>query len=217
MPFILVGHVKEPRVFLEKTYCNFNSLLIDHKGTQTVKLINREHIPFAFSFDGKTYGADADPPVVKMTPHEGTVPPEGEQTITVEFTPRLEKNYNYNAVCLVKKKATLLALNIKGEGFDIATVSWGNVDQGVMNVANAASSEAARGAARAAETKANRAWRQFSKKSCAVDEARIPSLSSFLPKLNPGVPCATMNAETPRCPASLSVVAKTTKPVNRTC
>ena len=118
VPFILVGHVKEPRVFLEKTYCNFNSLLIDHKGTQTVKLINREHIPFAFSFDGKTYGADADPPVVKMTPHEGTVPPEGEQTITVEFTPRLEKNYNYNAVCLVKKKATRLALNIKGEGFD---------------------------------------------------------------------------------------------------
>ena len=44
--------------------------------------------------------------------------PEGEQVITVEFTPRLEKNYNYNAVCLVKKKATRLALNIKGEGFD---------------------------------------------------------------------------------------------------
>jgi hydrocephalus-inducing protein len=118
VPFILVGHVKEPRVFFDKTYCNFNSLLIDRKGVQSVKLVNREHIPFSFSFDGKTYGANADPPVVKITPEEGTVPPEGEQTITVEFTPRLEKNYNYNAVCLVKKKATRLALNIKGEGFD---------------------------------------------------------------------------------------------------
>ena len=118
VPFILVGHVKEPRVFFDQTYCNYNSLLIDHKGVQSVKLVNREHIPFAFNFDGKTYGADADPSVVKITPSSGTVAPEGEQIISVEFTPRLEKNYNYNAVCLVKKKATRLALNIKGEGFD---------------------------------------------------------------------------------------------------
>jgi hypothetical protein len=32
--------------------------------------------------------------------------------------PKLEKTYNYNAVCTVKKKASRLALNIKGEGFD---------------------------------------------------------------------------------------------------
>ena len=108
----------EPGVSIDRTRHNFGPLLLGHTTRETMFLINREHIPFAFSFDGKTYGADADPPVVKMTPHEGTVPPEGEQTITVEFTPRLEKNYNYNAVCLVKKKATRLALNIKGEGFD---------------------------------------------------------------------------------------------------
>ena len=118
VPFILVGHVKEPRVFFDKTFCNFNSLLLDHKGVQSVKLVNKEHIPFVFNFDGKTYGANEDPQVVKITPSQGTIPPEGEQTITVEFTPRTERSYNYNAVCLVKKKATRLALNIKGEGFD---------------------------------------------------------------------------------------------------
>ncbi len=38
--------------------------------------------------------------------------------IQVQFMPKLEKTYNYNAVCTVKKKASRLALNIKGEGFD---------------------------------------------------------------------------------------------------
>jgi len=117
VPFVLVGHVKEPRIYFDKTYCNFNSLLTNHKGTQTVRLVNKEHIPFAFAFNGRTYGADESPPVVKITPSSGTVGPESDLELQVQFMPKLEKMYNYNAVCDVKKKATRLALNIKGEGF----------------------------------------------------------------------------------------------------
>jgi len=124
VPFVLVGHVKEPRVYFDRTYCNFSSLLLNHKAVQTVKLVNKEHIPFAFAFNGRTYGAEEVPPVVKITPSQGTVGPESEMDFQVQFMPKQEKAYNFNAVCNVKKKATRLALNIKGEGFDThATVT----------------------------------------------------------------------------------------------
>ena len=117
-PFILVGHVKEPNVYFDKTFCNFGSLLLHHKATQAVRLVNKEHIPFAFAFDGRTFGADEDPPIVRIQPMSGTVAPESELPLSVQFMPKLEKTYNFNAVCTVKKKATRLAINIKGEGFD---------------------------------------------------------------------------------------------------
>ncbi|EKX37002.1 hypothetical protein GUITHDRAFT_78541 [Guillardia theta CCMP2712] len=118
VPFILVGHVKEPRVYFDKTFCNFNSLLLHHKASHTVMLVNKEHIPFSFAFDGKTYGAEEVPPVVSISPSSGTVAPDSELALTVQFMPKVEKMYNFNAVCSVKKKATRLAINIKGEGFD---------------------------------------------------------------------------------------------------
>ncbi len=85
VPFLLVGHVKEPRVYFDRTYCNFQSLLLNHKATQTVKLVNKEHLPFAFAFNGRTFGADEVPPVVKITPSQGTVGPESEMELEVCF------------------------------------------------------------------------------------------------------------------------------------
>mmetsp|Transcript_1555 Transcript_1555/g.2199 ORF Transcript_1555/g.2199 Transcript_1555/m.2199 type:complete len:215 (+) Transcript_1555:234-878(+) len=43
----------------------------------------------------------------------------------------------------------------------------------------------------------------------AVDEARMPSLSSLAPNENPGVSVGTINAEIPLCLSDLSVVANT--------
>ena len=51
--------------------------------------------------------------------------------------------------------------------------------------------------------------RQRSKRSSAVSEARMPSLSSVLTTVKPGVPFSTRKALMPRCPAARSVCAKT--------
>ena len=51
--------------------------------------------------------------------------------------------------------------------------------------------------------------RQPSKTSSAVSDARIPSLSSVLVTVNPGVPFSTTKAEMPRCPWARSVWQKT--------
>ena len=52
--------------------------------------------------------------------------------------------------------------------------------------------------------------RQFSKISKQVEEALIPNLSSFFPRLSPSVGLGTMNALIPLCFFDLSVVANTT-------
>ena len=52
--------------------------------------------------------------------------------------------------------------------------------------------------------------RQLSKNKHAVSEARIPSLFSFFPAVNPGVPFSTTNAVTPRESPFSPVLAITT-------
>mmetsp|Transcript_16380 Transcript_16380/g.42439 ORF Transcript_16380/g.42439 Transcript_16380/m.42439 type:complete len:221 (-) Transcript_16380:310-972(-) len=51
--------------------------------------------------------------------------------------------------------------------------------------------------------------RTFSRMRLAVEDARMPSLSSLAPKLKPGRSVGTMNALTPLCLRLRSVVAKT--------
>lgn len=52
--------------------------------------------------------------------------------------------------------------------------------------------------------------RQFSKIREHVEEALIPSLSSFFPSVSPSVGLGTINALIPLCFFDLSVVANTT-------
>lgn len=52
--------------------------------------------------------------------------------------------------------------------------------------------------------------RQSSKMRLAVDEARMPSLSSFFPSVRPGVGMGTRKALMPLLCKDLSVLAKTT-------
>jgi hypothetical protein len=52
--------------------------------------------------------------------------------------------------------------------------------------------------------------RQSSNTSSEVSELRTPSLSSFLPARNPGVPRSTTKAEMPFLPLLASVTAITT-------
>jgi hypothetical protein len=43
-------------------------------------------------------------------------PMQGTVTISATFTPRLERDVNFNVTCNVKNKPTRLSLNVKGEG-----------------------------------------------------------------------------------------------------
>ncbi|KAL9642363.1 hypothetical protein ABK040_007361 [Willaertia magna] len=121
IPFLIVGHAKEPEVFLETTRMNFQTVLVGTKATQIINLINKEQIAFNFSFDQAEFldETQRQKPILSVSPASGTVGPEQSLPLTISFTPTSENNINLHLSCRIKKKPTLLSCNVKGEGFII--------------------------------------------------------------------------------------------------
>lgn len=117
--FLLVGSTVEPRVTMDRGSVNFNTLLIGTKATQSVALINHEHIPFNFVLDKSSLDFAGETPALIVHPLSGVIPPNSRTMIEIEFIPTEEKAYNFNIICIVKRKPTRLSLNVKGEGYSI--------------------------------------------------------------------------------------------------
>lgn len=57
--------MSEPDVHFDTPAINFGRLLIGARGRISVKLVNREHLPFSFRLDKSTYDASED--VIRST------------------------------------------------------------------------------------------------------------------------------------------------------
>lgn len=127
--FLFVGTTVEPRVTLDRGSVNFNTLLIGSKATQSVSLINHEHIPFNFVLDKSSLDFAGEAPALIVNPLSGVIAPNSRAIVGIEFIPTEEKAYNFNINCIVKRKPTRLSLNVKGEGYSIhdgLTISSGD-------------------------------------------------------------------------------------------
>lgn len=120
IPFLVVGHAKEPEVFLDSARVNFQTVLVGAKSSQVINIINREPIPFSFAFDQHEFLEDNQNdrrPVLVVSPKSGTVPADQTLPITLVYTPNTETSFNIQLSCRVKKKPSTLSCNVKGEGF----------------------------------------------------------------------------------------------------
>ena len=118
--FLIVGKVNEPNVALSSGKLKFGPLLLQGKNKDTVKIINQEHIPFAFNFSRESIRGNPDyGDSLKVVPMSGVVPANSELPVEIQFSPKFELQYNYNLTCNVKRKARPLVLNVKGEGYRI--------------------------------------------------------------------------------------------------
>ncbi|KAG1683786.1 hypothetical protein DVH05_013126 [Phytophthora capsici] len=117
--FLFVGTTTEPRVALDRGSVNFNTLLIGTKTSQSIALVNQEHIPFNFVFDKTSLDFAGELPALIVHPLSGVIPPNSRTSIEIEFIPTEEKSYSFNLNCIVKRKPTRLSLNVKGEGYSI--------------------------------------------------------------------------------------------------
>ena len=94
-------------------------MLLGQRARETVHLVTREHIPFAFAFDTSQLGGRAgglEAPTVDVQPSSGVVGPDASMPIELSFAPTLEKQFNFNLECKVKNKSLPLGLEIKAEG-----------------------------------------------------------------------------------------------------
>ncbi|KAL3657260.1 hypothetical protein V7S43_017769 [Phytophthora oleae] len=117
--FLFVGTTTEPRVALDRGSVNFNTLLIGTKTSQSIALVNQEHIPFNFVFDKTSLDFAGEVPALIVHPLSGVIPPNSRTSIEIEFIPTEEKSYSFNINCIIKRKPTRLSLNVKGEGYSI--------------------------------------------------------------------------------------------------
>jgi hydrocephalus-inducing protein len=117
---LLVGKALEPNLYIDRVSVNFKSLLVGRQVKETVRLINCEAIPFAFSFNETSFELSNDGnPVLRFSPTSGTIGGHSELPIDIFFTPSAEKVFNFNLICNLKKKPTPVTINVKGEGYEI--------------------------------------------------------------------------------------------------
>jgi len=123
VPLLLVGSVSQPRIELDRTFLNFHALIVGRSHTETIYLRNDEGIPSSFQIDRSTYDPPADPSkqVLIVSPTHATIPPHSQIPIEVTLRPMAEQSYNFNVHFIIKRKASRLAVNIKGEGYALRT------------------------------------------------------------------------------------------------
>ncbi|KAJ3129345.1 hypothetical protein HK098_001757 [Nowakowskiella sp. JEL0407] len=120
VPILVVGNATEPKIILERSGINFKSVLVGRQVKESVKLVNNEKIPFAYSFNETSFDlSNQNVPVLSFHPAKGTIAANGEIIIDILFAPSSEKIFNFNLLCNIKKKPTPLTLNVKGEGYKI--------------------------------------------------------------------------------------------------
>ena len=118
--FLVIGKVSEPNIMFESGKLKFGPLLINGSNKETFKIINQEHIPFAFNFSKESIRGSSDyGDSLSVNPISGVVPALSDLPIEITFQPKFELTYNYNLICNVKRKARPLVLNVKGEGYKI--------------------------------------------------------------------------------------------------
>mmetsp|Transcript_3107 Transcript_3107/g.11897 ORF Transcript_3107/g.11897 Transcript_3107/m.11897 type:complete len:4490 (-) Transcript_3107:1724-15193(-) len=138
VPFLIVGSADEPRLYFDQPRINFRTVLVGAVSSSTIKLINREEIPFSFALEKSKFTSPNEPEgprVISVSPASGTIGPRGEQTLEIKFKPSKEESYNFNLVCKIKKKPNPLTCNLKGEGFAVhEKLEFGDSHQSIVHV-----------------------------------------------------------------------------------
>lgn len=81
-------------------------------------LKNLEDVPIAFQFERDSVRGDPEyGDSLHVAPMSGVVRPLGDQPIEIQFAPKVERDYNYNLVCNVKRRSRPITLNVKGTGY----------------------------------------------------------------------------------------------------
>ncbi|WIA13448.1 hypothetical protein OEZ85_007028 [Tetradesmus obliquus] len=124
VPFLLVGHVLEPRISLDRPAINFGQVQLGVRGKIKFTLNNDEHLPFTFALDKTSYGASdallaasGGKALLDIQSAAGTVPANSKIELCAVFAPQAERPINYNVAVRVRNKPTPLVLNVKGEGY----------------------------------------------------------------------------------------------------
>lgn len=116
--FLIAGIVKEANVFIDVGKVNFGPLLLGGKNKEIVTLKNLDDLPIPFYFDKESIRGDPDfGDSLFVSPISGVVRENSEIPIEITFIPKVEREFNYNLLCNIKRKSRPISLNVKGIGY----------------------------------------------------------------------------------------------------
>lgn len=116
--FLVVGTVCEPNIIFDVGKVNFGPLLVGGRNKETVLLKNLEDVPIAFYFEKESVRGDPEyADSLTVTPMSGIVKALGDMPIEIHYAPKVEREYNYNLVCNIKRRSRPVTLNVKGIGY----------------------------------------------------------------------------------------------------
>lgn len=115
--FLVTGSVTDPNIIFDVGKINFGPLLVGGKNKEIITLKNLEDVPLTFNFERDSYQNAEMGDSLIISPLQGTVKPMSDQPIEIQFVPKVEREYNYNLVCNVKRRARPVTLNVKGIGY----------------------------------------------------------------------------------------------------
>ncbi len=78
VPFLLVGHTRDPNISMDRSHMNFKSLLIGHEAMEQVHIINDEVTPFSFRFDEASLQSPGFSTTLQVNPLAGILQPKSK-------------------------------------------------------------------------------------------------------------------------------------------
>ncbi|XP_075242911.1 hydrocephalus-inducing protein-like isoform X4 [Convolutriloba macropyga] len=117
VPFLLVGHVAEPAVTLDRNHINFKSLLIGTYAEETLYIVNHENESYKVAVDEASLIEPDTGEAVQVTPKSFSVGAKSRAPIKLRFYARLEKEINFNVAFTAQFKSMPLRVNVKAVGY----------------------------------------------------------------------------------------------------
>ncbi|XP_059164883.1 hydrocephalus-inducing protein homolog isoform X3 [Physella acuta] len=122
IPFLLVGYTREPNICLDRSHLNFKTLLVGREARDTVYLTNNEDTYFNFAFVEDSCHSEGYSAHLKVDPMHGHIPPHSSIPVNLSFSPKTEKETNFNLRCVIQHKKSPVTLNVKAEGYSMNSI-----------------------------------------------------------------------------------------------
>ena len=115
LKFLMVGHVTEPNVYLDRAYLSLGRLLLNHKTTQTINLINKENMDYNFNIIPESCYSEGKQSSLTITPSSGKVLKNSKLQLNISYEAKSPGESTFNVLVTSVSFSKPISLKVKIE------------------------------------------------------------------------------------------------------
>ncbi|KAK2576816.1 hypothetical protein KPH14_005450 [Odynerus spinipes] len=125
--FLLVAIVKEPVVHCTIPHLKLKPTILGHEVRDTTSVINKENFDISFQISPESLYSEGRYQNITVTPMNGVIKANGEQTLSVNYKPTLVGEFQFSARCTLKFLRNPLVFFVTTTTYNIVpTVTYTN-------------------------------------------------------------------------------------------